>query len=216
MRHEAVLFDMDGTLLDTLEDLADSMNAVLAGRGFPVHSVEAYKFFVGLGMQKLIERALPASARNQATLDSCLREMNTAYGKRWACKTRLYPGIAGLLSELAAQRTALAILSNKPHSFTRLMADRYLCTWPFAEILGAREDFPRKPDPAAALEISERLGTPPARILYAGDSGTDMQTARNAGMTAVGVLWGFREEAELVENGAHTIIREPAELLALL
>jgi phosphoglycolate phosphatase len=216
MRHEAVLFDMDGTLLDTLEDLADSMNAVLAGRGFPVHPVAAYKQFVGLGMAKLIEQALPPEAGGPEVRKECLKEMTAAYGERWDRKTRLYPGIAGLLTELTARRIGLAILSNKPDEFTRIMAERYFSAWHFGVVLGAREGFPRKPDPAAALEISMRLAVPPERILYVGDTGTDMRTARGAGMTAVGVLWGFRDESELAASGARTIIREPAELLGLL
>lgn len=216
MQHAAVVFDMDGTLLDTLEDLADSMNAVLAGRGFPVHPLAAYKLFVGLGIRKLVEQALPAGVRGPDLLNDCLEEMIRVYGQRWDNKTRLYPGIAELLSELVARENALAVLSNKDHAFTCLMAERYLSSWHFTAVLGARDGIPRKPDPAGALEIGERMGLPPQRILYVGDTGTDMRTARAAGMTAVGVLWGFRDEAELTANGAQAIIQAPAEMLTLL
>jgi len=214
--HEAVLFDMDGTLLDTLEDLADSMNEVLAARGFPAHPPAAYKQFVGLGIVRMIEQALPAAAGDDELLQACLDEMNRVYAERWACKTRLYPGIAATLSGLAKRKVPMAIFSNKPHEFTTVMAKHFLADWHFAAVLGARAGYPRKPDPAVALEISGRLAVPPDRFLYVGDTGTDMATARAAGMTAVGVLWGFRDEAELTAGGAQAIIRAPGELPALL
>jgi phosphoglycolate phosphatase len=209
-----VLFDLDGTLLDTLEDLADSTNRCLAGLGLPGHPVQAYRYFVGDGLGNLALRTLPAERRDPTTVQALQELFNREYREHWADKTRPYEGIAGLLEELAARGVPMAILSNKPHAFTVDMVGHFFGSWKFAAVFGARDSHPRKPDPDAALEASTAMGLAPARVLYAGDTGTDMQTARNAGMFAVGVLWGFRPRAELEENGAQALVSRPAELLA--
>ncbi len=214
VKYCAALFDLDGTLLDTLQDLADSMNAVLLRRGYPTHPAEAYKDFIGHGFAVLVERALPPAARTAALIAEGVAEAKREYDGRWKRNTRPYEGVPELLDELAKRGVRLTILSNKPHEFTRTMVSHFLGAWPFEVVLGGRPGHPAKPDPAAAWEVSGALGMPPGEILYVGDSGTDMRTARNAGMPPVGVLWGFRGRAELLAEGATALVARPAELLA--
>jgi phosphoglycolate phosphatase len=213
---KAVLFDLDGTLLDTIEDLTDSMNAALAELGMPPRTVEQCRHFVGDGARKYAERALPPAARDEQTVDRLVEAARRHYDRRWAEKTRPYEGIPELLGELARRRLALAVLSNKPDAVTRRMVRVMLPGAPFAEVRGATDGVPLKPDPAAAVAIAERLDTPPEQFLYVGDTGTDMQTAAAAGMRPVGVLWGFRDADELTGNGAETLISHPRELLEML
>jgi phosphoglycolate phosphatase len=216
MEFKAVLFDLDGTLLDTLGDLASSMNAVLTGRGLPPHEKEAYKQFVGDGMEMLVRRALPESHRAEQLVQACLLAMRKGYSVRWRETTRPYEGIPELLDALGGRRLRMAIFSNKPDDFTREMAGALLTSWRFDAVVGARPEVPKKPDPTAALAIARDLAVPPARILYLGDSGTDMRTAVSAGMFPVGALWGFRAAAELAANGARVLISRPMELLGFL
>jgi phosphoglycolate phosphatase len=210
--HRAILFDLDGTLLDTLEDIADSTNAALASMGFPVHEVQSFRTLVGDGMETLVRKALPESARDEATRAECQSRLRGEYGRRWAAKTKPYAGIAELLDALEAQGLTLAILSNKPEDFTKLMARQLLGRWRFAAVEGAREGIPKKPDPAAALAIAGRLGSGPASFIYVGDSATDMKTALAAGMRPAGALWGFRPW-ELEEAGAELLLERPTDLL---
>lgn len=216
MRFKAVLFDLDGTLLDTLGDLANSMNGVLERRGFPRHEKELYKHFVGDGMEVLVRRALPESHREEQLVQACLLAMRKEYGVRWRETTRPYAGIPELLDALRRRRLRMAILSNKPDDFTREMVAALLAPWCFDAVVGARPEVPKKPDPAMALAIARDVTVPPARILYLGDSGTDMRTAVSAGMFPVGALWGFRDAAELEANGAEVLISRPMELLEFL
>jgi len=216
MRFDAALFDLDGTLLDTLADLAAATNAALERHGFPPHPTAAYRRIVGDGQVNQILRALPASDRDEATVARVLAAAREEYARRWADHTRLYGGVAAMLNELAARGVRMAVLSNKPHAMTLQAADRFLAAWPMEVVLGARDGVPLKPDPSAALEVAARMGLAPARFLYVGDTNTDMQTARAAGMHAVGALWGFRDEAELRAAGATELIDRPARLLDLL
>jgi phosphoglycolate phosphatase len=209
----AVLFDLDGTLLDTLEDLADSTNRSLALLGLSVHPVEAYRYFVGDGIENLARRALPADRQDPGTVAELKESVAREYAAHWADKTRIYQGIPELLDALCARKVPMAILSNKPHPFTLAISERYFRRWPFAAVFGARDSHPRKPDPAAALEIGMELGLRPEEMLYAGDSNTDMRTASRAGMFAVGVLWGFRTREELLESGAQALVARPEDLL---
>jgi phosphoglycolate phosphatase len=216
MAYAAVLFDLDGTLLDTLADLADSGNWALGQLGFAAHPTEAYKYFVGDGVENLVRRAVPAGKADTATVARGAALVREAYAQRWADKTRPYHGIPELLDALAARRVPMAVLSNKPDDFTHLCVERLLPRWPFAAIVGARASLARKPDPAGALHIAEQLGLAPAQVLYLGDTNTDMQTAVAAGMFPVGALWGFRAADELTANGAQRLIASPQELLGLL
>jgi phosphoglycolate phosphatase len=213
MKFQAAIFDLDGTLLNTLADIADSMNAVLARRGFPVHKTSAYKYLTGDGVRALTEKSLPEAARDEAMIAACIRELRDEYAARWGKKTRPYPGVPELLSALSRRGVRLNILSNKFDEFTKRAAEDFLPGFAFDFVLGAKPDLPSKPDPSGALLIARRLEIDPAQFLYLGDTGVDMLTAVGAGMFPVGALWGFRDEKELQESGAKAIIRSPAELL---
>jgi len=214
MNASAVLFDLDGTLLDTLADIAIAANAVLEEIGLPTHPVEAYRQFIGEGVPMLFQRA--AGAADPALLDRCVGRFREVYGQAWNVRTHPYDGVPELLDELTARGPALAVLSNKPDVFTRLCVEHYLGRWPFRVVLGSREGVPRKPDPAGALEAAALLGLDPAAIVYLGDTAIDMRTARGAGMHPVGVSWGFRPVAELLDAGAAQIIDRPLALLDVL
>jgi phosphoglycolate phosphatase len=211
----AVLFDLDGTLLNTLDDIANSMNSVLTHLGFPTHPVETYKYFVGDGMEKLAYRSLPQTQRDEDVVARCVIAMREEYSKRYAERTRPYEGIAELLDSLAHRSVVMAILSNKPDDYTKKIVSRFLHHWQFDIVIGARPFVPKKPDPVAALEIAEKLAIPPEAFLYAGDTGTDMQTALAAGMYPAGVLWGFRGSEELIAGGAKVLVEKPLDLLKL-
>jgi phosphoglycolate phosphatase len=216
MIFRAVLFDLDGTLLDTLDDLADSANLALRRLELPEHPVEAYKQFVGGGIENLVRRAVPEDRRDAATLAECLKLTRENYAARWAEKTRPYDGIPELLDALAARGIPMAVFSNKPEDFTRLCVERLLAAWHFEMVLGATPALPKKPDPAGAHEIARHFQVALAEVLYLGDTDTDMQTAVAAGMFPVGALWGFRDAEELTANGARVLIERPLDLLPLL
>ncbi len=216
MTFRAVLFDLDGTLLDTLDDLADSANAALRRLGLPEHPVEPFKRFIGDGVEALARRAIPPERCDAETLARCAELVREEYGRRWDAKTRPYPGIPELLDALSARGLGMAVLSNKPHEFTRLCVERLLPRWRFAAVVGAGGSLPRKPDPTGAQHIAATLAVEPAEILYLGDTNTDMQTAVAAGMYPVGALWGFRTADELLESGARALVERPMDVLALV
>ncbi|HNX25279.1 MAG TPA: HAD family hydrolase [Spirochaetota bacterium] len=212
---KAVVFDLDGTLLDTIDDLGDSMNSVLESMGFPVHTIPEYKYFIGKGLRNLVTQVLPPDSRDEKTIDMCLDKMFQEYGGRWGDKTLPYPGISALLDVLTERKIKLAILSNKAHHITMLIFEKYLSKWPFEAVFGERPGIPRKPDPSVAFEIIDMLDIPANEIIYLGDTGGDMETAIKAGMYPVGALWGFRNADELMEHGAKLMIQTPVELLKL-
>lgn len=214
--YRAVIFDLDGTLLDTLADIADSMNNVLAAMGLRTHPRDEYRYFVGSGMENLVRRALPPEKLDEATVSRALTAMRREYQNNWRRQTRPYDEIPELLTALAGRRLSLTVLSNKPDDFTKKCVHALLDASLFQALRGAGPQTPRKPDPAGALALADQLALPPEHILYAGDSGIDMQTAKSAGMFAVGVLWGVRFAEELRENGADALISRPLELLNLL
>ncbi len=216
MLFRATVFDLDGTLLDTLDDIANSANRVLAARGFPTHPNPHYRTLVGDGVVMLRARALPETHRAEATVQACVGAYEQEYERNWNAQTKPYAGVPELLDALAARGVKLAVLSNKPDRFTQRCVDELLAKWAFEVVLGASDKFPRKPDPASAIEIARRLRVPPAQCLYVGDSGVDMRTALAAGMRAVGALWGFRDEQELLKNGAECLIQEPGDALGFL
>lgn len=216
MQYKAVIFDLDGTLLNTLEDLANSMNQVLKSQRLPTHDIEKYKYFVGNGMYNLVLRTLPPDKREESYVKHCHALVTEEYGKRWADTTKPYKGIPELLDKLTALKYRLAVLSNKPHEFTSLIITKLLRDWSFDAAFGERPGIPRKPNPAGALEIASLFNIPPEEFLYLGDTGTDMVTAKAAGMHAVGVLWGFRKADELLKNGADLLIKTPADIFEIL
>lgn len=213
---KAVIFDLDGTLLDTLADLADAGNRILSAAGLPVHPVDGYRYFVGDGLATLIRRILPENLRNdKQTLQRMGKSFREAYAKNWHEKTTLYGGVDRLLNGLQEDGRPMNVLSNKPHDFTELCVREFLGKWTFAHVVGNREGLARKPDPAGALEIAGKLRLAPSEIVYVGDTATDMKTAVNAGMYPVGALWGFRTFDELKKNGAACLAERPEQVLEL-
>ncbi|MBN1847429.1 MAG: HAD family hydrolase [Deltaproteobacteria bacterium] len=214
MKFEAVIFDLDGTLLDTLRDIADAGNAVLAGNGFPTHDVDAYRGFIGSGVPTLMNRALPKEKRNLETATRLADEFREEYNRNWNVSTKPYPGVAEMLDQLQSLSIKRAVLSNKPHDFAKLCVNGLLSSWTFDAVMGYNDQTPPKPDPKGALRIAARLKLSPSRILYVGDSDIDMRTAITAEMYPIGVLWGFRSKEELLENGARALLEKPQDLLA--
>jgi len=216
MQFKAVCFDLDGTLLDSLADLADCTNKILLKRGFPEHPVDAFRYFVGDGAKMLMTRVLPEEARNESLIEDCRQDFETSYRECWNEQTIPYKDIPELLDALIGRQLKLTVLSNKPNEFTLLMVENLLAQWNFEVVLGQREGIPRKPDPAGMLEICQQLEIPAEAFLYLGDTATDMKTAVSAGCFPVGVLWGFRTEEELRDNGARAIVKEPLDVLDFL
>ena len=216
MTYKAVLFDLDGTLLDTIKDIAASVNIALAQLGFPQHEVEAYKYFVGNGREALAIRALPEDCRDTINVEKLAASIEIEYSTRWAISTLTYPGIPDMLQSLADLGIKMAILSNKPQASTEERVSGLLPQWRFEFVLGARSSIPMKPDPTSALQIARLLSIPPQEFLYLGDTDVDMKTATAAGMYPVGALWGFRTADELLAGGAKALIQKPTDLLQLL
>jgi len=213
---KAVLFDLDGTLLYTLKDVADAMNKALVHFGYPEHPVDAYKYFIGESVETEARRALPESARDPEFVRKVAVYSEEIYDKCWGDNTHPYPGIPELLTELQRRGLSLVILSNKNDRFTKVMVEKNLSQWQFKIVQGALPDVPLKPDPAMALQIAKKLRIPPEQFLYLGDTNTDMQTAVSAGMFPVGCIWGYRTPDELLESGAKALINTPAEVLDIL
>ena len=216
LKYDGVICDLDGTLVDTLEDLADALNRVLRGEQAPGHSLATYKLLVGKGIRDLVAQALPPEKRSAETIARCYAAMLADYGDNCLVKTRRYDGVAELVRGLRAAGVKLAVLSNKSDELTQRIVESLFGRGDFDVVMGARPDAPLKPDPTVALLISDRLGIAPGRMVFLGDSGIDMRTATAAGMIAVGAAWGFRTKDELVENGAGVVLDHPLELLELL
>lgn len=213
MRHRAVIFDLDGTLIDSLADIGLAANSVLESFSLPLHPLPRYKDFIGEGVGRLFQRALPEANRTEEWITRSAAAFQAEYANRWNQKTALYPGISDLLDVLRARQIPMAVLSNKPDAFTRKCVDYFLAPWTFASVAGEKPPTPRKPDPQGALLIAHSLQVEPQEILYLGDTPVDMETARRAGMTAIGVAWGFRPAAELTESGAEAVINMPLEAM---
>ena len=212
----AVVFDLDGTLLNTLQDIAQSANDVLESLGHSAHAIEDYRRFIGDGVEMLFRRALPVGADTDQLLEKCKTGFHDVYLRRWNETTTLYPGVPELLTELQERDRRICILSNKPHAATLRCVAEFLSGWEFDCVLGQRDSVPRKPAPDGLHEIQSVLGIERDELLYVGDSNTDMQTACNAEVTGVGVEWGFRDRDELMSEGAASVIAHPSELLELL
>ncbi len=215
MLTKAILFDLDGTLLDTIEDIQSAANAALEPEGFAPIAYEETRSRVGWGLRRLVEQSVPPGTDDEV-VERAFRELVRVYQAEPTAKSRVYDGIPELLDALTALEMPMAILSNKTHSITEIVVSELFGRWPFAVVHGAKEGIPRKPDPRSALSISEELGLPPNHITFVGDTGVDMQTAKGAGMFPVGVSWGFRSRDELASSGAGAIVDSPDELLALV
>jgi phosphoglycolate phosphatase len=194
-RPRGVIFDLDGTLADSLEDIASAMNRTLAAHGFPVHPISAYRTFVGEGVRKLVERALPADREHLR--DAFLAAYQADYAEHLLDATRLFPGIPEVLDGLSAAGIPMGVLSNKTDLPTRQMVEALCGRWKFGAVVGERPGVPRKPDPSSALALADALGAPPEAVAFVGDTSVDMLTARAASMRPVGVLWGFRPKEVL-------------------
>lgn len=216
---KAIIFDLDGTLLDTVQDIADSMNLALAELGFPEHSVEAYKDFVGNGLYKLAERALPEDKRTPEMIKELADKFWKIYEERWPIHTKTYPGILYLIQLCVSHKIKLAILSNKVHYFTKKMI-RYFFRGaminqgknPFGVYSGEVPGIPDKPDPTRALELAAKLKCKPENVALVGDSPIDIQTAKNAGMIAIGAAWGYSGREALEKAGADYIFDTPQDM----
>ena len=213
LKPKAVLFDLDGTLLDTLDDIADAVNRVLAAQGLPTHDREAYRWFIGDGSRILVTRALPEAHRTADDIENCHAAYKTQYSRTWNQKTRPYEGIPRLVAMLQAAAVKMAVVTNKAHDFAETCCRHYFPDLPFDFIIGQQEGRPVKPDPYQALQAATHLRMPPSDCLFLGDSGVDMETAQRAGMLPIGVLWGFRRQDELQAAGATACIEHPRDLL---
>jgi phosphoglycolate phosphatase len=212
-RPKAIVFDLDGTLVDSLDDITDAMNAVLHDAGLPEHDRDAYRWFIGEGARHLVRAALPE--RERAHTDDFLARFRARYRERLSQKTRPYEGIPELLATLASRGVPMAVLSNKPHEATLRVVAHFFPEAMFREVLGARRGHAKKPDPSSAFELARVLELRPSEIAFAGDSGVDVHTAVAAGMLPVGVLWGFRARDELERAGARVLAARPVEIEAL-
>ncbi len=216
MRYKAVIFDLDGTLLDTIKDIADSFNHVLEKHNYATFAEEDYKYFVGMGIDILVQKIIAASNLPATDFEVLKKEYYNTYNANQANNTKPYHGITSLLKQLNDKNISINVLSNKPHSQALSVVKHYFPDIKFEYIYGKKTDFPIKPDPKSVNEIIGSLKLEHSEILYIGDTVTDMETAKNAGLTSVGVLWGFRKEAELVSAGADFIVEEPMQILGIL
>lgn len=215
MKAKLVIFDLDGTLLNSIDDLAASTNHALQLHGYPQHERAAYRYFVGNGVRKLIERALPEDARQADNINRLLQDFLAYYQTHKTVYTRPYQGIPETLAQLHAAGIQLAVASNKYHQGTLELIRHYFGEKLFSIVLGQREGIPVKPDPTIIHDILTQTTLPANRTLYVGDSGVDMQTATNSRLTSIGVTWGFRPRTELEANSADYIINSPSELLPI-
>ena len=200
MRYETVLFDLDGTLVDTIDDLGNAVNHVLSLRGLPVHGMDEYRGMVGHGIRDLNRRALPAEyAENEEYLDACLKDFVSFYSSHIDVYTRPYKGIHELLQELRRKKIAIAVTSNKFQAGTEHLIAEFFPDIEFISVLGNRTGYPLKPDPAIVESVLELSGSPKDRAVLVGDSRTDIKTARNGGIASIAVTWGFRPRSDLLE-----------------
>lgn len=213
MRYKAVLFDMDGTLLDTLSDMHDAVNHILALHGWPQRSREEVRAFVGSGARKLMERAVPPQAAASPDFEAVLAEYTAWYQAHNCVRTQPYPGISHVLAELEAQGVKTAVVSNKPDVTTGTLAAKF---FPGMSAFGQREGVAPKPDPALVYRALSELGVAAADAAYVGDSEVDVATARNAGLSLVAVSWGFRGREKLAAAGAQIIADTAGDLLQKL
>ncbi len=215
LKYKAVIFDLDGTLVDSVADIANAANASLQRNGFPHRDVDEYRLFIGEGAEGMIKKALPQNA-SRADIGRCLEGFMLSYREGFDVLTKPYDGIEKLLGALCGGGVTIAVLSNKPQEMTSKIVRSLLSDWPFAEIVGHSGETPRKPDPAGALGLCSRISIGPEQTAFVGDSAIDMKTAVAAGMLPVGVLWGFRSRDELVGAGARYVMEHPADLTDII
>lgn len=215
MTYKAVIFDLDGTLVNSIEDLADAMNTVLEKHNYPIHTYKTYQTLVGSGIRSLVANALPETQRNEAQINNCFDAMLSYYSKHCINKTKPYDGIIELLNNLKSRSIKLGVFSNKADALTKKVVAALLPNY-FEPVLGLKEEAKKKPNPVVALEICQSLNVLPKETIFVGDTGIDIQTAKNAHMFPVGVTWGFRSEKELVDHEAKYILNDPLDLICIL
>lgn len=213
--NKTIIFDLDGTLIDSLKDISICANSVLKELNYPIHKIDDFKYFIGDGAKELMRRCLPQNIEEEK-VEQALTLFKQYYSNNIHTNTKPFDGIYDLLNILQKNNFSLNILSNKPHEFTIKYIDNLFTEYKFDEIHGQKDGFAKKPSPAGALHIAKALHQEPHNIYFVGDTSTDMKTAKNCGMIAIGVLWGIRDEKELRKNGADYIIKHPKELLNIV
>ncbi len=216
MKYKAIIFDLDGTLLDTIHYIAECMNTTLEKFGYPVHEISEYKNFVGSGMTELVTRAMPENSRNKDKIAVLEKYMKKLYHEKGAENISPYPGIDEMLTKVKATGIKTAVLSNKVEAFTKNHVEELFPDFSFDAVCGARDDTPLKPAPDAALKIAALLGANPSETIILGDMAADMMTARNAEMTGVGALWGFGTKESLSIHGAKYLIEQPIDIIKII
>lgn len=215
MKIKGIIFDLDGTLIDSLTDIALCANKVLEEFNFPTHEIEDYKKFVGGGALFLMKNCSPSNT-HEDIINRLFERFKEVYDQKLQGNTKPYNGVYELLDELEKIDVKLGVLSNKPHKFTLKYVDEFFSDYTIEEPHGQKEEVPKKPDPIAAINIAKSFNISCEEILFIGDSDVDMQTAKNADMVGVGVEWGFRTVEELLDNGAKHIVKTPLDILNLL
>ncbi|WP_369765160.1 HAD family hydrolase [Flavobacterium sp. WC2429] len=215
MRFKGVIFDLDGTLVNSLEDIADAMNNVLQSLDFATHSYDDYQYFIGSGLRNLVSKAMPENHKDENQIDCCYQLMVKEYRTICTRKTKQYDGVFELLDQLIERRIKLSIFSNKAEDLTQEITTALFPNY-FNPVIGLTTEPLKKPNPFKATAISQNLELKPEEIIFVGDSGIDMQTATNANMYAVGVSWGYRPKEELLSNGAKKVLDHPLDLISIL
>lgn len=214
MKFKGVIFDLDGTLVNSLEDIANAMNSVLQHLDYPTHSYENYQYFIGSGLRNLVSKSLPKHHNDETQIERCYQLMVKVYRDHCTNQTKPYNGIIELLDYLISHNMKLGVFSNKSDELTKKIVASLFPDY-FHSIVGLSIESLKKPNPSEAIAISKNFALNPEEIIFVGDSGIDMQTATNANMHAVGVLWGYRSEEELIVNGAKHILNHPSDLIQI-
>ncbi len=216
MRYSSIIFDLDGTLLDTVDDIGTAANTVLQELGYPSHPLPAYQKFVGSGVAVLFQRAIPGDNPKQIEVEDCVTRFQQVYAACWNHASKPYGKILELLDKLSISQCKLAILSNKPDVFTKKCVSHFFSLYGFNPVFGQRPNVPRKPDPQAVLESMQQHQSSAEQTMFIGDSEIDVQTAQNAGIFSVGVGWGYRGSEALLAQGVDLIVEHPTDLLSFL
>ena len=215
MKYKGIIFDLDGTLVNSLEDISDAMNTVLTDLNYPTHTYETYQYFIGSGLRNLVSKALPASNNSEIDIENCFNCMISEYRKICTLKTKPYTGIVELLDDLVSRDIKLAVFSNKADELTKKIASEIFPDY-FNTAIGLSTEALKKPNPFEAIEISKNWNLKTEEIIFIGDSDIDMLTATNANMFPLGVSWGYRTEEELLASGAKLVINTPSDLIEIL